>query len=60
MTDKEIAKTLYISPKTVETHLRSLFQKIGASNRTALVAYAVSAGVVGTRDEDGNMHERNP
>ena len=31
----EIGKRLYISEYTVENHLRSIFRKLGVSNRTA-------------------------
>jgi DNA-binding CsgD family transcriptional regulator len=37
-TTKEIAATLYLSPKTVERHLTSLFQRTGAPNRRALAS----------------------
>jgi DNA-binding CsgD family transcriptional regulator len=38
LTHKEIGARLYISPKTVEQHVARLRQKLGASNRAALVA----------------------
>jgi|GEM_PF-2267176 DNA-binding CsgD family transcriptional regulator/tetratricopeptide (TPR) repeat protein len=40
-TDREIAKVLQISPKTVSRHLTNIFNKIGASSRTAATAYAL-------------------
>jgi DNA-binding CsgD family transcriptional regulator len=36
MTNREIAAQLYLSPKTIETHLRRSFDKLGVSSRTAL------------------------
>jgi DNA-binding NarL/FixJ family response regulator len=36
----EIASRLYISPKTVETHISSLVAKTGQSGRRELVAHA--------------------
>ena len=32
-TNPEIAETLFLSPKTVETHMRTLFHKLGVSSR---------------------------
>jgi DNA-binding CsgD family transcriptional regulator len=34
--NKEIARKLYISPRTVETHVRNLRDKVGAANRVEL------------------------
>ncbi len=41
MTNQEIARTLYISARTVDAHRRSLLQKIGARNSVGLVKYAL-------------------
>ena len=35
----EIAKRLYISPHTVKAHLKSVYIKMGVTNRTSAVFY---------------------
>lgn len=40
-TDREIAESLSISPRTASTHMTNIFRKLGESSRTAVVAYAV-------------------
>jgi two-component system response regulator NreC len=45
-TNSEIAKRMYISPRTVETHRASLQRKLGISGRPELVRYALDRGVI--------------
>ena len=45
-TNKEIGFELYISPKTVDTHISSILGKIGAANRAEATAYAFRSGLV--------------
>ncbi len=40
LTNKEIAQTLFIARETVRWHIRSLYSKIGASDRLAAAVYA--------------------
>jgi DNA-binding NarL/FixJ family response regulator len=36
MTNKQIAERLYLSPRTVSTHLYKIFPKLGITTRAAL------------------------
>jgi DNA-binding NarL/FixJ family response regulator len=40
-TNRDIAGQLFISPDTVKTHLEHIYQKLGATDRTAAVAEAM-------------------
>ncbi len=44
--NKALAQKLSISENTVKYHLKNVFQKLGAQNRTEAVAYAISAGLI--------------
>ncbi|MSU90748.1 hypothetical protein GE300_14185 [Rhodobacteraceae bacterium 2CG4] len=43
--NKDIARSLGISPKTVDNHLQNLYPKIGAETRTAAALYAMQNGL---------------
>ena len=45
-TSKKIAKQLYISVKTVETHRQSIMQKLDIHNIAGLTRYAIEKGLV--------------
>jgi DNA-binding CsgD family transcriptional regulator len=46
MTDAQIAETLVISPRTVNTHLTSIYGKIGVSSRSEATRYALEQRLV--------------
>jgi DNA-binding NarL/FixJ family response regulator len=41
LTNEQVAEDLVISPRTVETHLTSIYSKIGVSSRAAATRYAM-------------------
>ncbi|HEY5873271.1 MAG TPA: response regulator transcription factor, partial [Gaiellaceae bacterium] len=45
-TNQEIAKMLYISVRTAETHRAHIMQKLGLGSRAELVRYALSEGLL--------------
>jgi len=45
-TNNEIAKKLYISARTVDTHRRNLLQKTGVKNTAGLVKYAIQNDII--------------
>jgi DNA-binding NarL/FixJ family response regulator len=44
LTNPQIAEKLYLSPRTVGQHLRSIYRKLGVSSRAAATTYAVEHG----------------
>jgi DNA-binding NarL/FixJ family response regulator len=44
-TNKDIAHSLFISEKTVKTHLSSIFRKLHLTRRLQAVIYAIQQGV---------------
>jgi two-component system response regulator NreC len=45
-TNAEIAKKLFISEKTVQTHRSNILDKLGIHDRTELVRYAIRIGLI--------------
>lgn len=45
-TDREVAESLVISPRTVNRHLSNIFVKLDVPGRAAAVAYAIRQGLV--------------
>ena len=46
-TNREIARTLFVSEATVKTHLAHLYAKLGVNDRAAAVAAAYERGILG-------------
>ncbi len=44
--NKLIAATLSIGESTVKTHIQSIFQKLGVSDRTEAVTQAIKKGII--------------
>ena len=47
-TNKQIAQSLVVSPKTVSNHVEHIYAKIGVSSRAAATLYATQQGLLGT------------
>ena len=45
-TNRQIAESLFLSPKTVATHVDAAMRKLSVSSRTALAVTAVTTGIV--------------
>ena len=48
LSNKEIARTLAITPETVKSHVKHIFTKLGVEKRAQAVSRAQSLGLVGT------------
>ena len=68
LTNREVAERLYVSPHTVNGHLRHAFEKLGINSRVALTRIAAqhagpaqqispSAGEPARRPGEGGEHE---
>jgi DNA-binding NarL/FixJ family response regulator len=46
LTNAQIAERLFLSPKTVSSHLVSIFGKLGVTSRTSATRFAIEHGLV--------------
>jgi DNA-binding CsgD family transcriptional regulator len=46
LTNPQVAERLYLSPRTVGQHLRSIYRKLGVPSRAAAVREAVERGLI--------------
>jgi predicted ATPase/DNA-binding NarL/FixJ family response regulator len=46
LTNAQVAKELYLSPRTIQRHLNSIYHKLGVSSRAAATRFAVEHGLV--------------
>jgi DNA-binding NarL/FixJ family response regulator len=46
MTNKQIAKALFVSDKTVKAHLNSIFKKLNVTRRYEAIIFAIQKGYV--------------
>ena len=57
ITNKEIARQLSLSVRTVERYSSSVMNKLGLHNRAELITYAVRQGIVNGDDVPGARHK---
>ena len=46
MTNAQVANRLFLSPRTVQRHLNSVYHKLGVSSRTAATRFALEHGLL--------------
>ncbi len=57
LTNKQISDRLFISPRTIQTHLSKIMRKLNLENRSQLVRYAFEHGYQAPTQEDVNKGE---
>lgn len=56
--DRDISDALFISPRTVNAHMRNMFNKTGSANRTELSIWAFEQGLVSRDDSAKTANSR--
>lgn len=51
-TNQEIAKTLFLSPNSIKTYVRTAYRKIGAASRSQAVSWAIRHGFPTHHDDE--------
>ena len=46
LTERDIARELYLSHNTIHSHTRSIYRKLGASSRSEALAHARELGLI--------------
>jgi NarL family two-component system response regulator LiaR len=50
VSNKEIARQLFLSPRTVQVHLGNIFSKLGVASRTEAILYGLRRGLLTLED----------
>jgi HD-GYP domain-containing protein (c-di-GMP phosphodiesterase class II)/DNA-binding CsgD family transcriptional regulator len=53
LSNREVARRLGVSPRTVDRHVADLYERIGTSSRAAAALFAMEHGLVGPSGSDG-------
>ncbi|HWO91852.1 MAG TPA: LuxR C-terminal-related transcriptional regulator [Methylomirabilota bacterium] len=55
-----MARALYVSVNTVNTHMRNIYSKLGAHDRSSAVQRASELRLLSTRLRGSHIHRRTP
>jgi HD-GYP domain-containing protein (c-di-GMP phosphodiesterase class II) len=58
--NKQIARQLGVTPKTVSNHVEHLYTKLGVGSRAAATLFATQHGLVGSFEPDPDQHASRP
>lgn len=60
LTTREMAEKLHLSTRTIQYHRARVMEKMGASNVTELIRYALKAGLIRLQDQASGLPDRTP